>query len=367
MRIATEFEGARAQVAGIERGRATVTVPGDQGAPRFRQHFAFDVLGTPGDEVTIEIANAGECTWADAFGGPYRVFVSEGARWGRAATALADGRLTIRHRLGGPRARFAYYPPFATSRITRLKKIAAASGAQVVELGATPGKRAIERFIFGEGPAPKRHVWVIAQQHPGEAMAGWLVEGLVLSLARGTGIARELLQRAVVSVVPRMNPDGVAAGNHRTTPAGVDLNRAWNDDAAPIEVRAVREAMISSGADLLLDVHGDERLPWVFSQSSDHAGRSARIARQERRFERAMLATTHDYQTKHKYPQSPTSTPNLSFASSWAQHRFGCLGMILEMPFSDHLGRPDPRGFFPDRARALGRALVAGLLATVED
>lgn len=367
MRIATEFEGARAQVVEIEGRRATLSIPGDVGAPRFRQHFAFDVVGAAGDEVTIDLVNAGECTWADAFGGPYRAFVSEGARWARAHTTFVRGRLSIRHRLGGPRARFAYYPPFATSRITRLKKLAQRAGAHVTSLATTPGGKTVERLVFGADPAPKRHVWVIAQQHPGEAMAGWLIEGLVLSLTRGSGVVRELLRRAVVSVVPRMNPDGVAAGNHRTTPAGVDLNRAWNDPAPPVEVRAVRDAMLASGADLLLDVHGDERLPWVFSQSSDSSGRSARIARQESHFERAMLACTPDYQTKHKYPQAPSGKPNLSFSSSWAQHQFGCLGMILEMPFSDHLGRPDPRGFFPDRARGLGRALVAGLLAAIED
>jgi murein tripeptide amidase MpaA len=206
---------------------------------------------------------------------------------------------------------------------------------------------------------------VIAQQHPGEAMAGWLVEGLVLALTGGRGHSKELLEHAVVSIVPRMNPDGVAAGNHRTTPAGVDLNRAWGIEDAPIEVRCVRDAMRASGAALFLDVHGDERLPWVFTQSADPGGRSAAIAKQEARFEQAMTKATPDFQTKHEYPSSPSSKPNLAFASTWAQVTLGCLAMILEMPFSDHLGRPDPRGFSPDRARALGRALTAGLRAAL--
>lgn len=372
MRIATDFEGARIQVDSVDEARVTLSVPSDTGAHRFRQHFAFDLIGTPGKEVLVEIQNASACTWADAFGGHYRVFVSDGERWGRAATKLEGGRLRFSHPLRGPRARFAYYPPFPASRITRLRKIAARAGARVEELGRTPAGRLVERFVFGDdagvaaASALKPHAWIIAQQHPGEAMAGWLSEGLILALVSRRGLARQLLERAVISVVPRMNPDGVAAGNHRTTPAGADLNREWASAEPPIEVGCVRAAMSKSGAALLIDVHGDERLPWVFSQSSDPARRPPKLSEQERRFEHAMLRATGDFQTKHKYPQSPSSKPNLAFASSWAQANLGCLGMILEMPFSDHLGRPDPRGFSPERARALGRALVSGIAAALE-
>jgi murein tripeptide amidase MpaA len=367
MRIATDFEGARIEVLGVEGTRAQVSIAADRGAPRFRQHFAFDAVGRPGDELVLEIANAGECTWGDAFGGPYRVFVSEGARWERAHSTFERGRLCIRHVLGSPRARFAYYPPFPSSRLTRLRKLSRAAGAKVEELAKTDGGRPIERFVFGDGQADKPKVWVIAQQHPGESMAGWFVEGLVLSFCGGRTLARQLLEKASVHIVPRMNPDGAAIGNHRTTPAGIDLNRAWSDASPPIEVRAVREAMRATGADVLIDAHGDERLPWVFAQAADtYGGRPPRIARQERRFERAMLHATPDFQTKHKYPYDPSGKPNLAFASNWSQNELGCLAMVLEMPFSDHLGKPDPRGFSPERARALGRASLAGLLAAVE-
>lgn len=367
MRIATDFEGARIEVRGVKDSLAHLAIPPDQGAPRFRQHFAFDVVGRPGDAVGFVIDNAGDCTWADAFGGPYRVFVSNGSRWERAQTSLAGGRLSVRHQLTAPRARFAYYPAFPSSRLTRLRKLARVAGAKIDLLAETAGGRPIERFVFGDERTAKANVWVIAQQHPGEAMAGWFVEGLVLSLAGGRAAARQLCERARVHVVPRMNPDGAAIGNHRTTPAGVDLNRAWAEKAAPIEVRAVRASMLATGGDLFIDVHGDERLPWVFTQSADAHGRPPRIGKQEKRFERAMSHATPDFQTKHKYPYDPMGKPNLAFASNFAQHELGCLSMVLEMPFSDHLGRPDERGFSPERARALGRASIAGLLAALED
>jgi murein tripeptide amidase MpaA len=367
MRIATDFEGARIEVRGVQDRLAHLTIASDRGAPRFRQHFAFDVLGQPGESISLDIENAGECTWADAFGGPYRVFVSNGSRWERAQTSFEGGRLSVRHELTGPRARFAYYPPFPSSRLTRLRKLARASGARVDRLAETAGSRPIERYAFGDEKTAKSRIWVIAQQHPGEAMAGWFVEGLVLSLASDRALSRELRQRAMIYVVPRMNPDGAAIGNHRTTPSGVDLNRSWADEAAPVEVRSVRGSMRQTGADVMVDVHGDERLPWVFAQCADaYPGRAPRIGKQEKRFERAMTHATPDFQTKHRYPYDPSGRPNLAFASNWAQKELGCLAMVLEMPFSDHLGRPDARGFSPERARALGRATLSGLLAALE-
>jgi murein tripeptide amidase MpaA len=367
MLIATDFEGARIEVVSVDGRSARLAVPADQAAPKFRQHFAFDVVAEPGSDVALTIENAAACTWADAFAAPYRVYVSDGAAWTRAATRYARGELSVRHRMTGRRARFAYYPPYPSSRLARLRKAAKVGGGHIEKIAATPAGAPIEVLTFGARGQGKKRVWIIAQQHPGEAMAGWFVEGLVLALAAGRPMGKRLLERASVSIVPRMNPDGAAIGNHRTTPAGVDLNRVWGAESPPVEVLAVRRAMLQSGADLFIDVHGDERLPWVFVQAADaYPGRPPRIAKLESRFESAMMTATPDFQTKHKYPYAPPGKPNLAFASNWAQDRFGCLAMVLEMPFSNHMSRPDRRGFFPGRARRLGKSVLAGMLAAIE-
>lgn len=365
MRVSTGFEGARIDVLHADRRRLRVAVPADVAAPRFRQWFAFDVEGEPGSHVEIVLDNAAECTWADAFGGDYRVYVSEGDAWRRGDSKVERGRLVLRHHFTRPRLRVAFYPPYPSSRLRELRTAVRGAGGAVDLLGVTPQGRSLERLVLGAGD---KHVWVIAQQHPGEAMAAWFAEGLVAALVERHGVARELLERATLSIVPRMNPDGAAIGNHRTTPRGVDLNRAWASDDAPIEISGVRDAMRMTGVDFALDVHGDERLPWVFAQPADSfSGRREGIQRAFDRFEQALSSATPDFQTEHKYPYQPGEVPSLIFGSNWIQGTFDCPALTLEMPFSDHRGHPEERGFFPARARRLGHRSVVGILAALGD
>lgn len=365
MRVSTSFESGRIQVLEVSRRRLTVAVPPDIGSPRFRQWFAFDVEADPGSEIEVVLDNAGECTWADALGGDYRIYASEGAAWHRTDSKLSKDRLVVHHTLTRPRVRLAYYPPYPSSRFAPLRRQVQACGGSSETLGRTPAGRPIERLVLGNGTA--KSVYVVAQQHPGESMAGWFVEGLVLALCEPGQAARALLERATISIVPRMNPDGAAIGNHRTTPAGVDLNRSWALDDAPTEVAVVRSSMQRNGVDLLIDVHGDERLPWVFGQAADvFRGQKPDITAAIARFERAMVGATPDYQTEHKYPYDPTGKPSLAFCANWAQDQFSCAALTLEMPFSDHRGRPDPRGFFPARARRLGARALLGIAAALD-
>ncbi len=366
MRLSTGFEGARIEVLELTPRGARVAIPHDQASPRFRQWFAFDLEAPPGREVELVFDNAAACTWGDAFGGDYRVYASRGQAWHRVDTRVGGGRMTVRFSQETPRTRLAYYPPYPASRLALLRRHVRKAGGEVELLGSTPAGRPIERYSFGSRTAPAPPVWLIAQQHPGEAMAGWLVEGLVLGLAQGGLAARRLLERAQVSIVPRMNPDGAAVGNHRTTALGVDLNRSWQLSDAPVEVRVVRDKMKALGVSTFIDAHGDERLPWVFAQAADaYRDRPARIGDAIARFEAAMLAATPDYQTEHKYPYDASGTPSLMFASNWVQQEFGCPALTLEMPFSDHRGRPHARGFFPARARRLGQRLILGLSAAL--
>ena len=73
-------------------------------------------------------------------------------------------------------------------------------------------------------------------------------------------------------VVPNMNPDGSVRGNLRTNAAGANLNREWMNptlERSP-EVYLVRAADARRPASTwLLDIHGDEALPYVFVAGSE--------------------------------------------------------------------------------------------------
>ncbi|KAJ1457749.1 hypothetical protein M885DRAFT_417308, partial [Pelagophyceae sp. CCMP2097] len=64
-----------------------------------------------------------------------------------------------------------------------------------------------------------------ARAQPGAAHASWAMRGLLAWLA--SSAAHTLLAEYDVVVAPLLNPDGVAAGNARTSVAGVDLDRRW--------------------------------------------------------------------------------------------------------------------------------------------
>ena len=163
---------------------------------------------------------------------------------------------------------FAYFEPYSWERhLDLLGRIDGAPLARVERLGSTLEGRDLDLVTVGTPGADRRSVWVIARQHPGETMAEWFVEGMLERLLDAADpVARRILERAVVYVVPNMNPDGAVAGNLRTNAAGANLNREWLNpslERSP-EVCLVRQRMHETGVDLFLDIHGDEALPYVF-------------------------------------------------------------------------------------------------------
>ncbi|MCV5690128.1 M14 family zinc carboxypeptidase, partial [Escherichia coli] len=72
-------------------------------------------------------------------------------------------------------------------------------------------------LTFGEPEEGKKKIWMIARQHPGETMAEWFMEGMIQRLLdENDTVARALLEKAVLYVVPNMNPDGGIRGHLRT-------------------------------------------------------------------------------------------------------------------------------------------------------
>jgi murein tripeptide amidase MpaA len=267
---------------------------------------------------------------------------------------------------------YAYFAPYPLERHASLiRRAARLPGVQAEVLGRSVEGRDVTLLRFGEPEPHKLRIWVIARQHPGETMAEWFAEGLVERLGNeDDGVARILLDRAVVHVVPSMNPDGGVHGNLRANAAGMNLNRAWRDpdpERSP-EVLCVRARMLETGVDLFLDVHGDERNPYCFLAGCEgNPGYSERLRFLENLFERSLCAANADFQDVYGYERDEPGGGDLRTAGNWVGEQFDCLSYTLEMPFKDNANAPDEvSGWSPERSMHLGASTLESIAACLD-
>lgn len=80
---------------------------------------------------------------------------------------------------------------------------------------------------FNEPSYNKKVVLVTARIHPGESNSSHVCDGFIRFLVSEEKPV-ELLQKYHFFIIPMLNPDGVVAGNYRTSLFGKDLNRTFN-------------------------------------------------------------------------------------------------------------------------------------------
>jgi murein tripeptide amidase MpaA len=336
-----------------------------------RQWFHFRLQGARDVPVTIRFTNAGAATYVEGWRG-YQVVASyDRDDWFRVPTTFDGREMVIAHTPERDSIYYAYFEPYSWERHLDLLGFAEDSPlARVTALGGTVEGRDMDLVTVGV-PAPGRKaLWVIARQHPGETMAEWFIEGMLERLLDPADpVSRLLLERAVVHLVPNMNPDGSVRGNLRTNAAGANLNREWTAptlERSP-EVFHVRAAMQARGVDGFLDVHGDEGLPYVFTAGNERlANYAVRMQGLEAGFKTALMAANPDFQTVHGYPLNKDTSINMSLASKWVANTYGGLALTLEMPFKDNANLPDPhRGWSGARSRRLGADALTALHAVL--
>ena len=342
-------------------------------AADIRQWFHFRLQGAKQKACRLRFLDAGRSAYPDGWR-DYRVAASyDRKRWFRIPDTFYDGEvLTVECTPESDSLYFAYFEPYSWERhLDLLGRVDAARLARVERLGSTLDGRDLDLVTVGTPGADRRSVWVIARQHPGETMAEWFVEGMLERLLDAADpVARRILERAVLFVVPNMNPDGAVAGNLRTNAAGANLNREWlkpSLERSP-EVYLVRQRMHETGVDLFLDIHGDEALPYVFVDGGSMLpGFTAAQAQRERRFTDSLLAASADFQTGHGYAPDRFSDELLTLASKYVGHTFGCLSLTLEMPFKDNADLPHPEcGWSAARSVRLGAAILQPILAHLQ-
>jgi murein tripeptide amidase MpaA len=371
MKISADFDSGNIQVIDAsDPQQVLLAMRPDLNSHHF-QWFHFQVDGLqPGQEYGFCLTNAGQSAYNHAWDGYQAVASYDQQDWFRVPTRYQDGQLHFRLRAEQQSVRFAYFEPYPRARHERLIARALERGAELVACGRSLEGRDIQLLRIAGQAGAVRKLWIIAQQHPGEHMAEWFMEGLIERLQNPQDAeVAALLREAEFYLVPNMNPDGAYRGHLRTNYAGQDLNRAWqsaSSERSP-EVLFVLQHMQRIGVDLFLDIHGDEEIPHVFTAGCEgNPGYTPRLAELEEGFRSRLVGIGAEFQTRFGYPRDEPGKANLTLACNAVGQAFDCLAFTIEMPFKDHDDAPQPRtGWNGARSQKLGQDVLTVLAQMV--
>lgn len=379
MKIFSNFESGSINVVKAEnKDDIQLSIPNDNQS-ELHQWFHFRLESEAQQPHTIKLLDLANSAYPEGWNGYDVVASYDREEWFRIPSEFDGDTLTFTVIPENESMYFAYFAPYSYDRHQDLLHLAQSHyNCRLETLGHTLDNRDVSLLVIGDEhaadseEAPKKKIWVIARQHPGETMAEWFVEGLIQRLLDETDtVGRALLNKAVFYVVPNMNPDGSARGHLRLNAIGVNLNREWQTPSlenSP-EVFYVREKMLATGVDMFLDIHGDEAIPFNFVAGSEGIpSYDARLENLENKFKQALLTVTPEFQDEHGYGKDKPGEANLTVASNWVGEQFKCLSYTVEMPFKDHNKHPDSLyGWSPERSVGFGHDTLAAVLAVTDD
>lgn len=372
MKISADFDSGNIEVKDTSNPRHVLLAMRPDLRSHHFQWFHFKVDGmTPGSRHDFSLVNAGQSAYAHAWTGYNAAASYDQVNWFRVPSRFDENGLHFGLEPTQSHIWFAYFEPYSRARHDALiRQAVEAAGAEVVATGKSLEGRDIPLLKVSRNPQAQRRVWIIAQQHPGEHMAEWFMEGIIERLKQRQDPELErLLDAADLYLVPNMNPDGAYRGHLRTNAAGKDLNRAWQSasEAETPEVHFVQQQMRRIGVDLFLDIHGDEEIPHVFTAGCEgNPGYTPRLAALEEEFRRRLVDMGAEFQTRYGYPRDEPGQANITLACNAVGLEFDCLSFTIEMPFKDHDDNPAPEtGWNGKRSMKLGQDVLSVAAAMV--
>jgi murein tripeptide amidase MpaA len=372
--ISADFDSGNIQVLDAsDPTQVRLAIRPDTRSPHFQWfHFKVDGLQV-GRPHGFSLTNASESSYNHAWTGYHAVASYDHHTWFRVPSRFDGKALNFDLSPSQSQVWFAYFEPYSRERHDWLiRQALEKAGTELLAVGKSVEGRDIQLLRKGDGGEGKRKIWIIAQQHPGEHMAEWFMEGVIERLQQQDDAAMaRLLAAADLYLVPHMNPDGAFHGHLRTNANGKDLNRAWlnsTEEQSP-EVFFVKQQMEQYGVDMFLDVHGDEEIPYVFTAACEgNPGYTAQQQQLEEDFRRRLSDLTVDFQSVHGYPRSAPGQANMNLACNSVGERFKCLSLTLEMPFKDNDNAPDPvTGWSGRRSAQLAGDVLTVLADMVQD
>ena len=372
MQISANFDSGNVEVIDASNPQQVVlAIRPDTHSGHFQWfHFKVDGL-TPGRQYGFSLSNAGQSSYPNAWTGYHAVASYDQRNWFRVPSRFEQGALNFDVKPQQATIWFAYFEPYSRARHAQLiDQAQRLAGAELLATGRSLEGRAIELLRISRNPQASRKIWLIAQQHPGEHMAEWFMEGVIERLQQGDDAElNALLAQADLYLVPNMNPDGAFRGHLRTNFAGCDLNRAWQSasEAESPEVYFVQQQMRAIGVDLFLDIHGDEEIAHVFTAGCEgNPNFSPRLARLEQQFRQLLIDNGAEFQTTFGYTPDQFGQANTTLACNAVGLEFDCLAFTIEMPFKDHDDRPNPHtGWNGERSKQLGKDVLGVAAAMV--
>jgi len=372
MKISSNFDSGNIEIVSVnDKGEINLNIRKDTNSD-FLQWFHFRLTGALDTACSISILNAGETSYAEGWENYHACASYDNIEWFRVPARYENGVLVIDYLPSNNSVYFAYFAPYSYDKHQNMVHNAQVSDlCRVDVIGETVEGRDIDMLVIGDEGIGSV-TWVIARQHPGESMAEWFIEGMVDRLLdESDPVSRKLLEETCFYIIPNMNIDGSIAGNLRSNAAGANLNREW---AAPSlerspEVFHCLKKMDEIGVDLLLDVHGDETIPYNFVAASEGIpSYNDRLKTVENKFKQHWMHICPDFQDEYNYGADKPGTANLTVCSNAIAERFNCLSFTIEMPFKDNDDLPDPMyGWSSERSMLLGESVLNPVLHVLED
>jgi len=367
MIISSQFDAGNIEcIDASDPGHVQLRIHNDSESGFF-QWFYFRAANVKDQDCRYIITNAAAAAYVKGWEGYSAVASYDREYWFRVDTSYADGNLVIEHNSSEDQVYFAYFAPYSMERHADLIAFAQTSERCRVEtLGLSIDGQPIDCLRFGEPGENRKTIWFVARQHPGETMAEWWMEGLINRLVDDSDpVVGSMLEKAVIYLVPNMNPDGSKRGHLRTNAVGSNLNREWDNPTAvkSPEVLCVLDKMMQTGLDFALDVHGDEALPYNFIAGTEGIPGWNPQRQQRLDLYRETLAKLNpDFQIENGYPVNTPGNANMSYFSNALAEKFGVPVMTLEMPFKDATGTPDKlQGWSPERCAKLAHSCLDAL------
>lgn len=371
MKISSTFDSGNIEIVNVNtNGKIDLKIRKDTQSDFF-QWFHFRLTGALDTPCQISILNAGESSYPEGWEDYHACASYDNIEWFRVPTSYENGVLIIDYLPSNNSVYFAYFEPYSYQSHQNLIHNSQASDlCRVDVIGETVEGRDIDMLVIGDEGIGK-NIWLIARQHPGESMAEWFAQGYIERLLDGSDpVSRKLLEQACFYIIPNMNVDGSIAGNLRANAAGANLNREWINptlEKSP-EVYYCLKKMEEIGVDLLLDIHGDETIPYNFVAGSEGIPSfSLELQALEELFKNHWIAISPDFQDEVNYGTEGPVSANMTVCSNAVAEKFGCLSFTIELPFKDNDNLPDPiYGWSAERSMILGESVLQPILFTLE-